>query len=295
MLSLNHQHLYYFWVVAREGSVSAACRKLFLAQPTVSGQIIQLEKSLGHKLFSRERNKLQITPEGRVVKEFADEIFGTSRKLLEALKETSKRGAARLRLGIDANITKAAALQLLKAIRTRGADINLHIEEGRLSELLELLRARDLDLVLCEHAAGRAQIEGYLAREIGRLDIFFVAAPEIARQVQQFPRDLAKIPLLMPPPESPLRGDVERFLVKYGIQPSRRWLIQHADFAHQLALAGEGAAPLHEISVSADLKAGRLVRLGRQRTGITKTLWLLSLAQRLHPLVNHLMRHFEIH
>lgn len=50
---LNYHHLLYFWVAAREGSITKACRTLHLAQPTVSGQIKALEKSLKAKLFDR--------------------------------------------------------------------------------------------------------------------------------------------------------------------------------------------------------------------------------------------------
>jgi LysR family transcriptional activator of nhaA len=48
---LNYHHLLYFWTVVREGGVAAASRKLSLAQPTVSEQLRQLERSLGVELF----------------------------------------------------------------------------------------------------------------------------------------------------------------------------------------------------------------------------------------------------
>mgnify|MGYP003351462914 CR=1 FL=1 len=44
---LNYHHLLYFWTVAREGSIARACEKLRLAQPTISGQLRQLEDVLG--------------------------------------------------------------------------------------------------------------------------------------------------------------------------------------------------------------------------------------------------------
>ena len=36
---LNYHHLFYFWTVARAGSITKACEELRLAQPTVSGQL----------------------------------------------------------------------------------------------------------------------------------------------------------------------------------------------------------------------------------------------------------------
>ncbi|MFM7868483.1 MAG: LysR family transcriptional regulator, partial [Planctomycetaceae bacterium] len=41
---LNYHHLLYFWTVAKEGSISRAAASLHLSQPTISGQLRQLEK-----------------------------------------------------------------------------------------------------------------------------------------------------------------------------------------------------------------------------------------------------------
>jgi len=50
---VNLNHLLYFWGVAREGSITAASRRLGLTHPTVSGQVHALERALGHKLLAR--------------------------------------------------------------------------------------------------------------------------------------------------------------------------------------------------------------------------------------------------
>ncbi|MDH5576658.1 MAG: LysR family transcriptional regulator, partial [Nitrospirota bacterium] len=63
---LNYHHLHYFWVVAREGSIAKACEELRLAQPTISGQIRELEGMLGEKLFSRVGRGLVLTEVGHV-------------------------------------------------------------------------------------------------------------------------------------------------------------------------------------------------------------------------------------
>jgi len=50
---MNYNHLYYFWMVAREGGVMRASEELMVSQPTVSNQLRELEKSMGQKLFQR--------------------------------------------------------------------------------------------------------------------------------------------------------------------------------------------------------------------------------------------------
>ena len=53
MAWLNYHHLLYFWTVAREGSITRACRVLHLTQPAVSAQLRTLERSIGEPLFER--------------------------------------------------------------------------------------------------------------------------------------------------------------------------------------------------------------------------------------------------
>lgn len=43
--SFNYKHLYYFWVVAKEGGISRAAEKLDMAVQTVSAQVRELERS----------------------------------------------------------------------------------------------------------------------------------------------------------------------------------------------------------------------------------------------------------
>ncbi|HUV12700.1 MAG TPA: LysR family transcriptional regulator [Acidobacteriota bacterium] len=52
---LNYHHLFYFWTVAKEGTITKACKKLRLAQPTVSAQLRTLEERLDEKTVRPSR------------------------------------------------------------------------------------------------------------------------------------------------------------------------------------------------------------------------------------------------
>src|SRR3989344_5416236 len=45
--SFNYRHLFYFWVVAKEGGIARAAERLDMAMQTISAQVRELEKSLG--------------------------------------------------------------------------------------------------------------------------------------------------------------------------------------------------------------------------------------------------------
>ena len=78
---LNYHHLYYFWMVAKEGTVSAAAERLHLARPTVTSQIRDLENSVGQKLFRHKGRALVLTEFGQDVFRYADEIFAIGHEL----------------------------------------------------------------------------------------------------------------------------------------------------------------------------------------------------------------------
>ncbi|MBP7441219.1 MAG: LysR family transcriptional regulator, partial [Acidovorax sp.] len=49
--SFNYRHLFYFWVVAKEGGIARAAERLDMAVQTISAQVRELEKSLGVSLL----------------------------------------------------------------------------------------------------------------------------------------------------------------------------------------------------------------------------------------------------
>src|SRR5215213_3652387 len=90
---LNFHHLRYFWLVAREGSVTRAAKRLRVTQPTVSEQLQALERALDTKLFRREGRSLALTETGRNVLRHAEEIFALGEGLLDAVhgRQTARR------------------------------------------------------------------------------------------------------------------------------------------------------------------------------------------------------------
>src|SRR5215217_7367970 len=113
MAWLNYHHLFYFWTTVREGSVSAASRKLRLAQATVSEQLKSLEESLGVELFNRVGSKPVLTEMGSHAYRYADEIFTLGRELQDSLQGLPTRRAARLVVGIADVVPKLVASRLL--------------------------------------------------------------------------------------------------------------------------------------------------------------------------------------
>ena len=112
--TLNYQHLLYFWVVAREGSIARATVVLNLTQPTISTQLRTLERALGATLFERRGRGMALTETGQMVLRYADDMFRTGRELTEALQRGRTDAPARLVVGISDSLPKLTTWRLLK-------------------------------------------------------------------------------------------------------------------------------------------------------------------------------------
>jgi LysR family transcriptional activator of nhaA len=97
--TLNYHHLLHFWVVAREGGLAAAGRRLRLSQSTLSTQLRQLEEQMGQALFDRSQRRLALSEAGRTAFRYADEIFGSAARWSTRCRQPADR-PLRLAVGI---------------------------------------------------------------------------------------------------------------------------------------------------------------------------------------------------
>ncbi len=294
MIILNHNHLYYFWTVAREGSIAKACKKLCLAQPTISTQIIQFEKFLGVKLFDRQKKKLILTDAGRLVLDYASQIFNYSQEMLDSIKDRPTRQVIRIQIGIADQVSRQVSHRLLTELFLLKRGVEPTVTEGSIIELLGGLRTHALDLVLSNIDVPLEKTADFLSVNVGSLPIHFVAAPALARKAKNFPRILSQIPLLLPTRASPIWGKLETFFNRHRLEPKIAGEIQDVELLRLLALEGIGAAPLNQIAVERDLRSGALVRLNQKPTGIYKTVWLIAKKRhRLNSIAQYLLDHFR--
>lgn len=217
---LNYHHLFYFWTVVREGSVSRAAEVLRLAQPTVSTQIKQFEHALGETLLERQGRRVVATEVGRLVYRYADEIFLLGRELQGTLKGRPTGGAMRLRVGVANAVPKLIVFQMLRPAMESAAGIQVSCTEGHPDHLLAQLATHALDVVISDIPASphvRVKVFSHLLGESGTT---FFAVPALARRVRRgFPQSLQQVPMLLPTPASALRRSLEQWFESIGVRP----------------------------------------------------------------------------
>ena len=113
---LNYRHLYYFWVVTKEGGFARAAERLDMAVQTISAQVRELEKALGHQLLKPAGRGIAMTEGGLAAFARAEEIFQIGQMIPEEVREAASGIVARLAVGLSDGISKLAAHALLEPV-----------------------------------------------------------------------------------------------------------------------------------------------------------------------------------
>ncbi len=235
---LNYHHLYYFWTVARRGTIAAASKELRLASPTISNQIRKLEDSLGEQLLRRSGRKLVLTEMGRIAMRYADEIFSLGQEFTSTLKERPTGRPIRFCVGIADVLPKTIAFRLIEpALRLRSS-LHLICREDRPDHLLADLAVHDVDVILSDAPASPAsniRAFNHLLEECG---VTFLAPKVLAPLRKRFPESLNGAPFLLPLDNTALRRDLEEWFHSHKIMP--RVMGEFADLALLRVFAEQG-------------------------------------------------------
>jgi LysR family transcriptional activator of nhaA len=188
---LNYHHLYYFWTVARAGSISKAAQHLRVSSPAISSQLRSLEESLGEELFLRSGRSMTMSEMGRVVFSYADEIFGLGRELMNTVKERPTGRPPRLLVGVVDVLPKMIAHWLIEPALGLQESVRIVCREGDADKLVTQLAMHELDVVLSDVPINpNIKVKAY-SHLLGECGTTFVATPTVAKVLKgPFPQSL---------------------------------------------------------------------------------------------------------
>lgn len=216
----NYRHLHYFWVVAKEGSMTKAASRLNIAVQTVSTQVHELEKDLGHLLFKPAGRGLALTDAGFAAMKLADQIFQIGEKLPSIVSGSAATPRNRLALGVADGLPKLVSKELLDGV-IHEQQIQLVCHEGEFEDLLADLALHRLDLVFADRPAPVNKNMSLYSQELGHSPVTWLASPELVEEAKRnFPYSLARIPVIMPTYHSTVRFKLDLWFEKLGITPN---------------------------------------------------------------------------
>jgi len=243
---LNYHHLYYFWAVMHEGSLTAASKRLRLAPSTVSVQLGQLEEALDGKLFHRVGRGLEPTDLGRMVFRYADDIFSLGRDMMETIRGRPVAGRLSFKVGVVDVLPKLIVRKILEPVFNLPEPVHLVCYENKEEKLLAELAMHQLDVVLTDSPVRRGlNIKAY-NHFLGECGVTFFAVRKTANTFRRgFPKSLDKAPMLLPLDMTAVRQGLERWFESLDIRPMIAGEFEDSALLKEFGQKGDGifAAP----------------------------------------------------
>lgn len=297
---LNFRHLYYFWLVAKEGGFARAAERLGMAVQTISVQVRDLEKELGHQLLKPAGRGVALTDAGQAAFARAEVIFALGQGIAAQVRAAGSAPVARLSVGMSDGISKLAAHALLEPVLCT-PQLRLVCHDGELDELLSELALHELDVVLAGQAAprqagprqaGPRQAAPRQANQrlssvrIARSALQWYGPASLVRKAgrERFPQSLQDLPVLLPTAHSPLRATLDNWFEDLGLRPRIVGEFEDSALLAVFAARGLGVFPVSE--------------LGAQDVGLVRGLRLLGacpeLSEEVHAIWSHRGQHHPL-
>lgn len=139
--------------VIEAGSYTKAAHKLNLTQPAVSHQIHMLESEFDIKIFYRVKNKLKLTPQGKILVQYARRAAAVYANAYQAI-EDSKTATGHLNVGITPTAGETIIPQVLATFCNENPGIHINIGVNTIQKIYTRLKAYELDFAVVEGAVG---------------------------------------------------------------------------------------------------------------------------------------------
>jgi len=287
---INYRHLYYFWVVAKEGGMARAATRLDMAVQTVSAQVRALEQSLGHALFRPAGRGMALTDAGVAAMTHADQIFQLGEQLPAVVRAAATGQGTRLAVGIPDGLPKLVVRHLLQPA-VDGTGVRLLCHEDEFDRLLGDLALHRLDAVLSDRAAPPNPNLRLYSHALGEASLaWFAPAALVKKGGKRFPECLADMPLLLPTGHSAVRPRLDQWFERHGFRPQVAGEFEDSALLATFGRNGMGAFPASRWS-RAELLADKGLRLLGDTPEVVEHFFLISAERRIqHPLVQKLVQ-----
>lgn len=285
----NYKHLYYFWVVAKEGGISRAADKLDMAVQTISAQVRELERSLGYALLKPSGRGLVLTDAGVAAMEQADLIFQLGENLPTVVRDAMSSPSVRLAVGISDGLPKLVVRRLLQPV-LKESHLRLLCNEGEFDDLLGDLALHRLDIILADRPAPSNPNIKLYSHSMGSSPVSWYASAELYKSTKKdFPNCLADVPVLLPTSHTDVRTRIDHWFERRGIRPRIVGEFEDSALLKTFGASGMGVFPAVEL-VHEELLAHDAVKKVGTCDGVAENFFAIGTEKKVqHPLVQCLL------
>jgi LysR family transcriptional activator of nhaA len=269
--------------------MARAATRLGMAVQTVSTQVRELERSLGHALLKPAGRGLVLTEAGKAAARQADLIFQLGEQLSSAVRDAASSPAVRLTVGIAEGLPKLVVRRLLQPVMHE-PNLRLLCHEDEFEGLLGDLALHRLDVVLADRPAPPNPNIKLYSTSLGTSPVaWYAVAEHCAAARRGFPQSLAQVPVLLPTPHATVRAALDHWFERNGIRPRIVGEFEDSALLKTFGAGGMGVFPIAEMIGSMVTAAYNVKRVGHCE-GVEEHFFAIGTEKKvLHPLVRRLL------
>jgi DNA-binding transcriptional LysR family regulator len=237
-----------FTMVAEEGHLTRAAKRLNASQPAVSAHIKALEDDLGVNLFTRTPKGMILSAEGNQLKEYADKALSVIDDML--IKASALQGAVSgdLRIGLHTEPDSLRIPELFSTLQAQQPSLQLHLLQSNSGEASEKLEIGELDAAFLYGTVNSDKIHTF---ELQRLKLVIAGPAKWGEKIDGATLEgLAEFPWIMTPTDCPFYTITSQLFKKHGLAPKEVANVDLESTIKTMIKAGVGLSLMLEKDVT---------------------------------------------
>lgn len=288
---MDFREMLYITTVADCRSITAAARKLYISQPSLSHIVSKVEQDVGVKLFDRGTSPLTITYAGEKYVETARKILLMSDNLRKELIDAGLGEKGRINFGMPTERAGYMLPAVIPEFKKQYPGIELQVMEAKSDELLQAILRDDISFYVIPRSQGELPV-GLKAESIYREQLLLVVEGSMLTEDMFLDESsvlnmtegkrknrcvnlskMANLPFIMLKKGHAIRKKTDLVLRQYGIDPKIMIELSSCISAVQLAAAGLGVAIVPQRAIDA---LGEMERFNCYDFSVTPEFWSVN-------------------
>jgi LysR family transcriptional activator of nhaA len=217
--NINFNHLFYFYVIAKERSLAQATKVLKVSQPTLSQQLKQFEDNIEIRLFNREGRSLKLNQHGKYLFNHCKRIFNDVESLMSGFNYQSQLDSDKtITIGITSSISKGYASKLLGPLFKDETSI-IKIIDGDIDFLTRKMKSFKVDFILSESPRDEINLKGTRSITIKKTQNIVICGNNFQHEIKNIPEDLNNCPYFKYSSNNTVQQEIDKYFLKNNIKP----------------------------------------------------------------------------
>jgi DNA-binding transcriptional LysR family regulator len=252
------RHLKIFISVCDYGKMSLAAEKLFMAQPSVSQAIAEIEQHYGVKVFERLSKKLYLTEAGENLLKYARHIVSSFEEMEESLFYTSSKIS--LKMGATITVGTCVLNDILNDFKIKKPNINTQVYVENTNVIEEMILKSTLDLGIVE---GIIKSRDIITIPIVPDELILVCSPshEFSSLESITAEKLNNQDFILREEGSGTRELFEKKIENMGITINKKWVCNNSEAIKNAVISDQGLTVISQMLVRKEIDEKKLHRI----------------------------------